>query len=57
MKITIGLRRSTPGAILSTFRSFCLCAITLGALAGAARGANGVVYYNRMTTNTPATIR
>lgn len=57
MKITISLRRSNPGAIWSTFKSFCLCAITLGALAGTARGANGVVYYNRMTTNTPATIR
>jgi hypothetical protein len=30
----------------------------LGALAWTARGANGVVYYNRITTlNTPATIR
>lgn len=58
MKITSTFRRSTLGAILSTLISFCLGAAMLGALAWTAHGANGLVYYNQITSLvTPATVR
>lgn len=57
MRLITTFPRRTIGSILFSFRSLCLY-VLLGASAWTANGANGVVYYNRITSlNTPATIR